>query len=45
TTNSTQRVANKVLKELGFFHSKWMYKAQHRSTKLRVWWKQAGVEE
>ena len=45
TTNSTQRVANRVLKELGFFHSKWMYKSQHRSTKLRVWWKQAGVEE
>lgn len=40
-TNSTQKVANKVLRELGFSHSKWMSKSQHRSTKLRLWWKQA----
>ena len=40
-TNSTQKVASKVLRELGFFHSKWMSKSQHRSTKIRLWWKQA----
>ena len=40
-TNSAQDIANKVLRELGFSHSKWMSKAQHRETKMRVWWKQA----
>jgi len=42
-TNSEQDAANKVLRELGFSHSKWMSKAQHRETKMRLWWKQAGV--
>lgn len=43
-TNSSQKIANKILLELGFSHSKWMSKAQHRGTKMRLWWKQTGVK-
>ena len=39
-TNSQQNVANKVLLELGFKHSKWMSKRQHPETKVRLWWKE-----
>lgn len=42
-TNSDQDVANKVLRQLGFSHSKWMKKAQHPQTRMRLWWKQAGI--
>ena len=42
-TNSKQNVANRVLRELGFSHSKWMSKAQHSESKMRLWWKQAGI--
>jgi hypothetical protein len=42
-TNSAQDVANRVLRELGFSHSKWMSKAQHSESKMRLWWKQAGI--
>jgi len=40
-TNSDQKTAAKVLRELGFSHSKWLSKAQHSETKMRLWWKQA----
>lgn len=40
-TNSDQKTAAKVLRELGFSHSKWMSKIQHSRTKMRLWWKQA----
>jgi len=42
-TNSDQDTANKVLRQLGFSHSKWMKKTQHPQTKMRLWWKQAGL--
>jgi hypothetical protein len=42
-TNSDQDIANRVLRQLGFSSSKWMRKAQHPQTKMRLWWKQAGV--
>ena len=37
TTNDQQTIANKVLEDLGFKHSKWMTKTQHSETKLRLW--------
>jgi hypothetical protein len=39
TTNNNQKIANKVLHELGFAHSKWMSKHHHPETKVRLWWK------
>jgi hypothetical protein len=40
TTNSQQTVANKVLEDLGFKHTKWMSKRQHPETRVRLWWKE-----
>ena len=39
TTNSEQKIANKVLRKLGFNHSKWSSKKQHKDTKIRLWYK------
>jgi hypothetical protein len=39
-TNSDQTLANKVLRKMGFFSTKWMEKEQHPETKMRLWWKQ-----
>lgn len=39
-TNSEQKIANKVLLDLGFKHSKWMSKNQHPESKIRLWWKE-----
>jgi len=39
-TNKAQKTANSVLLELGFKHSKWMSKAQHSESKIRLWWKE-----
>ena len=39
-TNNQQKVANGVLLELGFKHSKWMSKTQHSESKIRLWWKE-----
>lgn len=39
TTNSEQKVANKVLRKLGFKYSKWSSKNQHKNTKIRLWYK------
>ncbi len=39
TTNNEQAVANKILKERGYFHSKWMSKSNHPETKVRLWHK------
>ena len=38
-TNSAQKQANAMLKELDFEHSDWMKKEQHAETKIRLWWK------
>jgi len=38
TTNSEQKEANFVLKELKFHCSRWMSKNQHPETKVRIWW-------
>ncbi len=38
TTNNEQPTANKVLRDLGFKHSKWMSKDIHPETKVRLWW-------
>lgn len=38
TTNNQQKVANKVLKRMGFSHSKWCSKTQHPETRVRLWW-------
>lgn len=40
TTMSKQTNANAALKELGFKHSRWMSKKNHKDTRLRVWWLQ-----
>jgi len=37
TTNSQQKVANKVLKKIGFKGTEQMSKGQHK-TKLTLWW-------
>ncbi len=37
-TTQNQELANKVLKELGFQHTRWCSKEQHPETKLRMWW-------
>lgn len=37
-TNNSQKVANQVLRDLGFEHTKWMTKDQHPGTKIRFWW-------
>lgn len=37
-TNSEQKAANAVLKELGFEHSDWMSKYHHPESKIRLWW-------
>lgn len=37
-TTQNQKLANKVLKELGFQHTRWCSKEQHPETKLRMWW-------
>lgn len=37
-TMSQQTNANEVLEELGFKHSKWMTKTNHKNTQLRLWW-------
>ncbi len=39
TTNNEQSVTNKVLRERGYKHSKWMKKRQHPATKIRIWHK------
>lgn len=38
TTNNKQPTANKVLRDLGFKHSKWMKKKEHPQTQVRLWW-------
>jgi hypothetical protein len=38
TTNTQQKTANRVLKELGFSHSEWLQKEQHKNTKVRLWY-------
>lgn len=40
TTNNEQKTANKLLLAKGFKHSVWMSKTQHRTTKLRLWWRE-----
>lgn len=42
-TNDDQKVANALLRELGFRHSPWMSKRQHPETKVRLWWRQPDV--
>lgn len=37
-TNTEQKTANKVLRKIGFKHSKWMDKKAHPETKIRLWW-------
>lgn len=37
-TSDLQVLANKVLKEQGFQHTRWMSKGKHPETKLRMWW-------
>lgn len=37
-TNDEQKKANKVLREMGWKHSKWMSKETHRNTKVRLWY-------
>lgn len=37
-TTQNQELANKVLKELGFQHTRWCSKKKHPETKLRMWW-------
>jgi len=39
-TNDSQKVANKVLRELGFRASRWMKKRQHPTSLIRLWWKE-----
>lgn len=37
-TTQNQKLANKVLKDLGFQHTRWCSKEKHEETKLRMWW-------
>jgi len=39
-TNKDQEIANAVLLELGFKHSRWMSKKLHPESKIRLWWKE-----
>lgn len=42
-TNDGQQQANRALKKLGFEHSAWMRKSQHRESKIRLWWREPDV--
>lgn len=37
-TNNEQKVANDLLKKIGFKSSKWMSKEQHPETKIKLWY-------
>ncbi len=37
-TTQNQSIANEVLKDLGFQHTRWCSKKKYEETQLRMWW-------